>query len=375
MPVRRRLTQSYVDRLRPTRRGERWVQDISVRGFGVRIWPGGKSYCIRGRTKDGRQFRETLAPASGHILDAVRRRASVQLLCARGLERRLPARERWKIWLQSHSLDNWVDKVLDVQKYGGSTEQYLCDTRQRYAVHIGPFIGKRVLKDVTLEDVRECLERMPERKALRRALRSFLHLVFSFAGEFNDQYWRISRRISEIDLGSYDPHADPRLDLGPKTFERLFRRLSSEREFRQEALFLILLFQLTIRPKELLRAQWSQFDGGWFCPKRRSDWRAELDKIRLDPTTKEILRRIRRLNEDLVRDSPFVFPSTRAPKTGHLTSYKRYWRLLQHDFDLPDASLYEVVRSVGRPLYSHFKQLGFAPSSIKAIVSTVRHTR
>lgn len=47
-PLKARLTQRLVDSAAPTSDGEFRIWDASVRGFFLRVWPGGrKTYCLR----------------------------------------------------------------------------------------------------------------------------------------------------------------------------------------------------------------------------------------------------------------------------------------------------------------------------------------
>ncbi len=66
MVERRLLTQEYVDNIIPPSRGERWIADTSVRGFGLRLWrngkTGGAAFAVRTTDANGKSFRRTFSP-------------------------------------------------------------------------------------------------------------------------------------------------------------------------------------------------------------------------------------------------------------------------------------------------------------------------
>lgn len=63
MSERRLLTRNFVNRVKPPKRGERWIADASVAGFGLRLWStstgGNKAFSIRLRDPSGKQVRRT----------------------------------------------------------------------------------------------------------------------------------------------------------------------------------------------------------------------------------------------------------------------------------------------------------------------------
>src|SRR5580704_9760279 len=63
MVERRLLTATFVDSVTLPNRGERWIADTRLRGFGLRLWRStggeGKAFAIRAIDTKGRQIRRT----------------------------------------------------------------------------------------------------------------------------------------------------------------------------------------------------------------------------------------------------------------------------------------------------------------------------
>src|SRR5262245_17394385 len=63
MAERRLLTEEFVNAVEPPPRGEKWIADTEVRGFGLRLWRTttgeGKAFGIRVANADGRVVRRT----------------------------------------------------------------------------------------------------------------------------------------------------------------------------------------------------------------------------------------------------------------------------------------------------------------------------
>lgn len=59
MVQRRLLTKEYIATLTSPEKGETWIADTQVRGFGIRLWPKGMAYAIRTTDVSGYSIRRT----------------------------------------------------------------------------------------------------------------------------------------------------------------------------------------------------------------------------------------------------------------------------------------------------------------------------
>ncbi len=114
MPERVLLTPEFVNSVEPPEAGERWISDLKVRGFGLRVWrqPHGSfgcAYAVRAKGSDGKYVRKTgpswrfaydwreehqlwrqmygdlEEPTFGELLPFAREWANEQILALRGL--------------------------------------------------------------------------------------------------------------------------------------------------------------------------------------------------------------------------------------------------------------------------------------------------
>jgi hypothetical protein len=63
MVERRRLTPEFVHSVTPPERGERWIADTKLKGFGLRLWAtrsgGNKAFAVRVLNANGHSIRKT----------------------------------------------------------------------------------------------------------------------------------------------------------------------------------------------------------------------------------------------------------------------------------------------------------------------------
>lgn len=228
------------------------------------------------------------------------------------------------------------------------SSKYLDSVDDLYKRLAEPVIGGRVLCELGAEEVVTCIRTVAaSTPGQARKLQSFLHQVFSFAGEFDDNCRRIAWKINE--KPNYDRRERaflPNIELSD--YEALFQRLYSEKENRQVALFLLFAFFVGRRPKECLRAQWSQIKDNWYYPRvtgSRMDW---AYRRRISGDLEIVLAGIRECNHDLgLTDSPMIFPSSKAIKSGHLTSFSTFWNQVRNEVDFPDEELFDFIEDFG----------------------------
>jgi len=81
------LTPKLVNSLSPPDRGEKWIADTAVPGFGVRLWAtpsgGGKAFSIRATDADGKVVRKVFRPPSWWSFDENPRQLGEYLKSAR----------------------------------------------------------------------------------------------------------------------------------------------------------------------------------------------------------------------------------------------------------------------------------------------------
>lgn len=348
MAERRLLSESFVDNAQPPDNGERWIADTAVCGFGIRLWGGktkGKSFALRVADQSGRIVRRTIVRADGYLLSIARDIARKEIGQLKGSKKTAASREKWRRRIQEMTVDDLAKLALTVQERSCSSAQYVFDNRSRYFNHASPAIGSRKAMDITANDLVAILTPLDDKPAQARNLRSFFSYMFTLAAEFEPQFYRPIHRLRRIYQTPYHELLIPILNLKESDFDLLFQILKNYPTEQQKADFIHLLFFLgaKVRARRLLRAQWKEFhDGFWYSP-RKTPERTWISRRRLEDEALDLLRSIREQNEDICPGSPFVFPSTRARKTGHMSSYRAFWESVRNASRLPNAPLHELI--------------------------------
>lgn len=368
--MRRRLTPAFVDALRPPRKGEVWIADVAVPGFGIRAWDGRtkfKTFAIRAVDKDGKKVRMNICDADGRLLEYARGIAIKQLLILKGHIDKLSSTQRLEISVPRLSLSEWMARIFELKRREGANPNYIEQLQELYANYADPQIGQMRLAELTLEEVRSCVRGLSKLPSQARKLQSLLHLSLEFAGRFCDACAGIAYQLTEESNFDYYPYGAPSFGLTTEDFKPLFEKLTFDQANRQLALFIMGVLLLGVRPKELLRSKWDQISDGYFTPLRRAEWRRFIDRILIDELLDWYFQEVRKQCDIINPGSDFLFPSNKSLKTGHLTSYQKYWNALRHEFGFPNEQLFHIARHLRNPKYYEMRQWGFGPYTIKAV--------
>src|SRR5215510_9754633 len=157
-----KLTKRTIDAIKPGI--DRVLWDDELRGFGLRVKPGGlKSFLIQFRNRQGRSRRLTVGQYGRLNPDEARREARRLLSeVERGLdpvERRLEERHAITLGELCHEYLAKAEAGLIIGRKGlPKKANTLENDRGRIARHIIPLLGKKPLKDLTSADVKRFLE-------------------------------------------------------------------------------------------------------------------------------------------------------------------------------------------------------------------------
>lgn len=386
MVERRKLTVDLINELEPPLKGERWIADTEVLGFGLRLWGGktsGKSFAIRVSNKNGKTIRSSISSVGDKQwldlqLNIARDIARDKIRQLKGIEEPLTFRERmqieWRPKLREYTFDQLTELAINVQRKSTKSEQYVDDNWSRYTAYASSIIGSKKAIDVTAEEIIVILDSLNNKPAQKRNLHSFLNYTLKLAWDLSPDFRVAAVEVSRKHSDNFKTYQkteylyDGKLKLKPSDFDKLFYILNNETDQIQKANFIQFLFYLgpRISPRKLLEAKTDDFyitdiiksvnpwEGGeeerqyvyWrpkFKRKKYFEYRIQNEQI-------ELLDKIMAHNETAFPNSPFLFPSKRASKNGHMTSFIDYWNSIKSDTGLPDMPLRKLI---GNYMWAH----------------------
>lgn len=200
----------------------------------------------------------------------------------------------------------WMDR--NRQKW---TESHTTKTRRRFEQHVFPWIGKRAIREVKRADIRELLRRIESTGRIETAHRvlQLCSSVFDYAANDEITEHDPCRGLQEVLPPVQERHHASITD--PKRVGELLRAIDGFTGTLPVASALRLAPLLFVRPGELRKARWSEFDLEaaeplWRIPAERMKMREQ----HLVPLSKQAVAILRDLYP-LTGPDGYVFPSVR----------------------------------------------------------------
>lgn len=191
------------------------------------------------------------------------------------------------------------------------TESHTTRTRRRFETHVFPWIGKRSIRDVKRPDVREVLRRIEITNRVETAHRvlQLCTAVFEYANHEEITEHNPCRGLQQVLPPVQEKHHASITD--PKRVGELLRAIDGFSGTLPVASALRLAALVFVRPGELRRASWSEFDLDaaeplWRIPAERMKMREQ----HLVPLSKQAVAILRALYP-LTGPEGYVFPSVR----------------------------------------------------------------
>lgn len=287
------LTDSKLRSLKPR---ERRYSKSDGNGLSINVMPTGrKSWTVAVRT-DGKLTNIKIGSYPQMSLKSARARAE-------------EVRDQANLGLKKSTVSNLIDEWLATYSKQWSSEKYRYTVIYRINLICDPFKHKAVA-DVTRSDIAAGIEKLVAAGKLESANRCYrlVNAVFEYA--------IIKEYIEKNPCTNIDkliPSRDP-VNMPSLQAEEMpdFWRNINKANMTNETRYAIMLFNyLAVRPSELCKAEWSEFnleEGVWIIPSHRMKMRKE----HLVPLARQPLEILNTLYETRTQDK-YVFTSTRSP--------------------------------------------------------------
>lgn len=315
--ARQRLTKKLVQELPAPEKGQAFLWDSEVPGFGVRSTPtGAKSYIVQFRVRGGKERRMVIGRCDRVPLDQGRLEAR-KVLAAADLGRD-PAEERREARtvqpdmnpLFADFAEKWLSEVAE-KRNRASTLKF---RRLLLTNHILSAIGRKRLSEIHRRDIEEMHRRVSERHAVtaNRCV-SLCSTILAAAVR-----WGHLEANPALQIERNPEHHRERY-LTPQEIKRLQVALN-EHPSQGNADVIRLLMLTGARSGEVFRMRWDQVDldaDVWTKPAATTK-QNRLHRIPLSPPAVNLLRRRQEKSR-----SEWVFPSGKTK--GHITTIRHFW--------------------------------------------------
>jgi len=350
-----RITKTAIDQAAPAT----FLWDSEVRGFGVRVTAAGsRSFVLQYRTLKGEQGKLTIGRYPEMTVEQARKIAREHRVAVdKGGH---PSRDKKAVRKAPTLADyaaNYCDVYAAAKPLRSSTIKEARRVLDRYAL---PKFGKKKMDDILASDVRAMVASAREGSGQGQAtrLRAVLSKMFNLA--IADEV-RVSNPCVGVDRGP----DNQRWEFLPPHHVGALLEACDASDDREAANAVRLLLFTGARLREVLHAEWTQFDlakGYWTKPSSHTKQKKVL-RLALSAEPVEILERL-----EIERTTKFLFPGRCGLKPRH--DLKGPWKRLLKAAGIGHYRLHDLRRttasfmlSTGSDLMTVGKSLGHTQAS------------
>jgi hypothetical protein len=363
----------------PPDKGERWISDTKLRGFGLRLWAtrtgAGKAFGVRVARRDGKRIRKTFEShddtkvGSGDLSDRLqlaRDWARNQINIAKGRATLEHDRQRQRLELdrqrQRGSLARKV-RALTLERAAhamicgmlteGRSRAYTDRLNKLFGTQIPKSLRVRLLDDVHPRELACALSGLAVHRGNLRILKSFIGQIYNRAAKFDGVFASFTRELSVCFWEEWKNAGKlqfPELgNLGEADYQAILSRLETREDRWQQSLCLRLFFEFGAPLTRLMSAQWWQlYEGKWYpyLPHEKLFWLESAEPV--SPNARALIRKAALFARKNSFTSRFWFPSSLEPSRP-ISSVQSLWRDTLTSVGSRYYPLTEFARSFRQP--------------------------
>jgi integrase len=376
--ARVKLTKTVVDDLQPPAKGQAFVWDVEIAGFGVRITPTGiKAWIVQMRVRGGKERRMTVGLCSKVPLDKARIEAR-KLIANADLGRDVAQERKDARGVKPDTnptfaefAERWLDEVVARRNRVGTLKL----RRLLVKNHITPHLGTKRLAEIGRKDIEDMHHAVSGRYpvAANRAV-SACSAILATALR-----WGLLERNPALNTHRNTEEGRERY-LTPEEIARLSKALDESQA--QDSADMVRLLMLTgARFGEVAAMRWEQLDleaGVWTKPAATTK-QNKTHRVPLSPPAVTLLMRRRnsakatkrpsmgsKLDRAARKDDPWVFPGD--GKDGHMTTIRVFWAAICKRAEIKGARVHDLRHTFASLLVS-------AGESLPIVGALLGHTQ
>ena len=398
MVERAYLDKQLIDSSEPPEKGERWISDTAIKGFGLRVWRNAKgevgaAYCVRASNPEGKsirrslsywdcqafhislldpweswQYRETYNPDEtlGDLVAAARIWATDTI---NGIKRKAPTRAEIAAEIQeeerkhqdallkrlsSYTLEKSSDVIIQGSRARGLSEEYCIRIDTLFHRYVSNKIKNTHTHKITTEDFAEIFRSNDLSKSNMKALRSHLRRCLEISDSNGLRTATRPSQLIELAAGAIKDRPIGTIfeNWSRHDQEMLLNWLIKHERHWQQSLCLLFYLESSLPLSRLLKTTWKQ------CGLTLTDnieaistnnnivislgrrWRLRHS---LDAHGVRALTACQQRNLEAGISKDFLFPSAaKTNRSFHISSVQTILHALKRKFNLPDFSIFEL---------------------------------